>query len=1086
MKILSAPLLVKGARPHIMPLSFAQQNLWFLNRLEESAPNYNETVTLRFNGVFDRGALIAALTCLVRRHEILRTVFPESQGNPRQHIMAAKTARVPLTCIETDDDHLPTQVAEAAQPRFDLTRERPLRAYLFNLHPEHHVLALVIHHIVIDGWSVRRVLIRDLVAMYEACRLGRAAKLPALTVQYADYVLWQRRVLGAEDDPDSRMSRQLKFWKAALHGLPDQLMIAGDRRRSMAPTFLGGIVELEIDKKLHADLAELARRNRSTMFMVLHAGLAALLTRLGAGTDIPIGSPVSGRSTTALDDLVGLFANTIVVRTDTSGNPAFCELLARVRRRVLDACAHDDLPFERLVEALNPVRSLSRNPLFQVMLAFQPHSRVSISELTDHRITRGAVPVRANRALFDLMFKFVELRAGPGAVQGIRGSLVFSGDLFDPATAKELAAAFVHILRAAVSNPAQTIDEIDLSAPSVKQRLLQVGEDSARANLEPLLIARFEDQVIRRNKAPAAISQGQQLCYQQLNLRANRLAHHLLSLGVGPEDVVAFVLGRSLEMVVSLLAILKTGATCLPLDSDYPAQYLASVMSSARPRWIVTSRDAAGAIPDGMAVIILDCTEVSASLAQAPTSNPTETDRRQPLLFDNAALLVHTAGTTRSERGVIISHRALASVMSAMEDAVPITPNERLLATNAVGSDVGMIEILRPLMTGAVLVVASSDELSSSRLLSGLIEQTGITVVHGNPGLVRMIAAHRRQDGSDLAFTVGRQILTPAALRVLHRSAHRVTNCYGVTECTGWTTCALDTATGDEMSVGKAIANARAYVLDRRLRPVPPGVMGDLYVAGTGLARGYFQAAGLTAATLVANPHGPPGSRMCQTGDRGRFSHSGNLQFFGRRQEHVIVGGRSVDTHAVEMALCACPGIDEAVTTVCPNVVGADALIAHVVTGAGDVLDSQNVQHTLSQTLPSSFVPAAVVKADSLPRTPHGTIDRKRLVRGAVSTAPGTRLPKNACEANLCSLFAEILEVASVTPEDNFFKLGGHSLLVTKFVNRVRTRLGIEMDLRLLFDAPTVAGLARHLSDQSVEPPERLSARSRPPISPGE
>ncbi|MGK9237384.1 AMP-binding protein, partial [Inquilinus limosus] len=611
----------------VFPLSFAQRRLWFLHQIEGPSPTYNIPMALRLEGELDREVLAAVLDDVVSRHESLRTVFAEDGGIPQQVVLDPGAARPDLTIAEVGEEDLPDALAQAAGHCFDLTNEIPLRAWLFRLDADRHVLLLLLHHIAGDGWSLAP-LMRDLAAAYAARRQGRAPDLPPLPVQYADYTLWQHELLGDEADPNSPISRQLAYWQTTLAGLPDQLDLPTDRPRPPVASHRGDRVAITLDAALHRKLLTLARDGRASLFMVLQAGLAALLTRLGCGTDIPLGSAIAGRTDDALDDLVGFFVNTLVLRTDTAGNPDFRTLLARVREADLAAYAHQDLPFERLVEVLNPPRSFGRHPLFQVMLVLQNNAS---ARLDLPGLTVAPHPLRARTAKFDLSFSLSEQRDADGTPLGLQGRIEYAVDLFDRATVEGIAGRLVRLLEAVAEAPDRPIGTIDLLAPEERRRILVEWNDTARPVPDATLPALFEAQAARSPDATAVVFEDARLSYAELNARANRLAHHLIGRGVGPETVVALCLERSFDMVVALLGILKAGAAYLPLDPDYPAERLAFMVEDARPACAVTTAACAGRLPGDLPRLRLDDPALAAALAQAPDANPGDTDRTAPL-----------------------------------------------------------------------------------------------------------------------------------------------------------------------------------------------------------------------------------------------------------------------------------------------------------------------------------------------------------------------------------------------------------------------------------------------------------------------
>ena len=647
------PALLPMERRAEIPLSFAQRRLWFLNQLEGSGSSYSIPIALRLEGVLDCAALEMALTDVVGRHESLRTLFPERSGVPNQFIIQAADARPRLEVTSVVEAELPGALTAAAGLGFDLATELPLRAHLFVLAPETHVLLLVLHHIAGDGWSMVP-LWRDLALAYGARATGREPEFVPLPVQYADYTLWQHRLLGEEGDAESVLARQLAFWRQALADLPEQLELPTDRPRPAVASHRGDQVSITIGTALHVRLTELAREYRASLFMVLQAGLAALLTRLGAGTDISIGSPIAGRTDSALDDLVGFFVNTLVLRTDTSGDPSFRELVSRVRASNLAAYGHQDLPFERLVEVMNPARSLARHPLFQVMLAYQNNVQ---AEYVLPGLQSRCVPVAAASAKFDLALSLEEVRGADGAPMGIRGVLDYASDLFDRASMEVLGGRLLRLLEAAAAAPERPIGSLDVLSSAERRRILEEWNDTARPLVPATLPELFAAQAERTPDAVAVVFEDSSLSYAALDRQANQLAHRLRKYGVGPESVVGLCLNRSLEMIVGLLGILKAGAAYLPLDPDYPAERLCFMLSDSHACLLLTSSALCGQLGEhNVPILCLDAEQ--AELATEPASAPTVALHPQ-----HPAYVIYTSGSTGHPKGVVVAHASVANHM---------------------------------------------------------------------------------------------------------------------------------------------------------------------------------------------------------------------------------------------------------------------------------------------------------------------------------------------------------------------------------------------------------------------------------------
>ncbi|MFB7953782.1 non-ribosomal peptide synthase/polyketide synthase [Streptomyces sp. NPDC056045] len=1063
-------------RPALLPLSPAQRRLWFINRMDPQDARYNLALAVRLTGTLDTTALRAALADVVARHESLRTVFPEIDGEPRQQVL--EEWRPELDTVRPDAADLPAALAAEAGRGFDLASEPPLRATLFELGEDTRVLLLGLHHIAGDGWSLAP-LGRDLSQAYGARLGGGAPEWEPLPVQYADYTLWQREVLGDEDHADSEMARQLAHWKTELAGLPDQLELPTDRRRPAVATFRGGRAPLRIDAELHRRLARLAQQRSTSLFMVVQAGLAALLTRLGAGTDIPVGTAVAGRTDEALDELVGCFINTLVLRTDTSGNPAFGELLDRVRETDLAAYAHQDVPFERLVEVLNPARSLSRHPLFQVMITLQNNetARLGLPGLDVRPEDIGGGAVR-----FDLLLDLSERFTADGTPDGLTGALDYSADLFDQATAERVVEQFVRVLEAGAADPAARIGDIDVLGARERHRVLEEWNDTAAELSGATLPELFEARAARTPDAVALLTEDgpdacAELTYAQLNARANRLAHRLLAAGAGPERFVALALPRSQQLIVAMLAVLKTGAGYLPVDPDYPADRIAHMLDDARPVLVVTDTEetATGGVPR----LVLDPADDSYGAGETlPGTDPTDRDRPVPLTPAHPAYVIYTSGSTGRPKGVVIPHSALVNFLTAMTDRFPVGAADRLLAVTTVAFDIHTLEIHAPLLGGAGVVLADRGTVRDPDALSALAVRTGATLMQATPSLWQELVTAHPDRMRGLRMLVGGEALPPGLAAGMRELAAEVTNLYGPTETTVWSTALALTDRPGAPAIGTPVRNTRAYVLDARLRPVAPGVAGELYLAGAGVARGYLNRPGLSAERFVADPFAvSAGSRMYRTGDLARWSGDGNLEYLGRTDHQVKIRGFRIELGEIEAVLAAHPDVSRAVVTVHAQGSSRARLVAYLVPAGDRTPQPAAVREHAADALPDHMVPAAFMVLDELPLTPNGKVDRAALPDPEFRAAEEGRAPRTPAEEILCGLFAEILGAPRVGIDDSFFDLGGHSLLATRLVSRIRSAFGVELPVRALFEAPTVVGLTVHLD-------EAAAARRAPAVVP--
>ncbi|UYP02567.1 non-ribosomal peptide synthetase DhbF [Bacillus subtilis] len=1068
------PALQRAERPEKIPLSFAQRRLWFLHCLEGPSPTYNIPVAVRLSGELDQGLLKAALYDLVRRHESLRTIFPESQGTSYQHILDADRACPELHVTEIAEKELSDRLAEAVRYSFDLAAEPAFRAELFVIGPDEYVLLLLVHHIVGDGWSLTP-LTRDLGTAYAARCHGRSPEWAPLAVQYADYALWQQELLGNEDDPNSLIAGQLAFWKETLKNLPDQLELPTDYSRPAEPSHDGDTIHFRIEPEFHKRLQELARANRVSLFMVLQSGLAALLTRLGAGTDIPIGSPIAGRNDDALGDLVGLFINTLVLRTDTSGDPSFRELLDRVREVNLAAYDNQDLPFERLVEVLNPARSRATHPLFQIMLAFQntPDAELHLPDM-ESSLRINSV----GSAKFDLTLEISEDRLADGTPNGMEGLLEYSTDLFKRETAQALADRLMRLLEAAESDPDEQIGNLDILAPEERSSMVADWQSVSEKIPHACLPEQFEKQAALRPDAIAVVYEDQALSYAELNERANRLARMLISEGVGPEQFVALALPRSLEMAVGLLAVLKAGAAYLPLDPDYPADRIAFMLKDAQPAFIMTNTKAANHIPpvENVPKIVLDDPELAEKLNTYPAGNPKNKDRTQPLSPLNTAYVIYTSGSTGVPKGVMIPHQNVTRLFAATEHWFRFSSGDIWTMFHSYAFDFSVWEIWGPLLHGGRLVIVPHHVSRSPEAFLRLLVKEGVTVLNQTPSaFYQFMQAEREQPDLGQALSLRYVIFGGEALELSRledwynrhpENRPQLINMYGITETTVHVSyIELDrsmAALRANSLIGCGIPDLGVYVLDERLQPVPPGVAGELYVSGAGLARGYLGRPGLTSERFIADPFGPPGTRMYRTGDVARLRADGSLDYVGRADHQVKIRGFRIELGEIEAALVQHPQLEDAAVIVREDQPGDKRLAAYVIPSE-ETFDTAELRKYAAERLPDYMVPAAFMTMKELPLTPNGKLDRKALPAPDFAAAVTGRGPRTPQEEILCDLFMEVLHLPRVGIDDRFFDLGGHSLLAVQLMSRIREALGVELSIGNLFEAPTVAGLAERL-----------------------
>ncbi|WP_055700599.1 non-ribosomal peptide synthetase [Streptomyces silaceus] len=1084
------PALTAADRPDELPLSHAQQRLWVIQQIECTSAAYNFPLVMRLSGPFDHDAWRAALSDVTARHEALRTVFAERDGQAFQRVLPVEDAHLAVERLRATEDEVPGIVDAAVRRPFDLAAELPLRTTVVEITPDDHLVVLLLHHITTDEWSDRPFL-RDLGDAYAARLDGRAPDWERLPVQYADYALWQQRLLGDPADDSSLAARQLAYWESALSGAPEELELPADRPRPARPAFSGAELDIRFDAAVHEGLRGLARASGASMFMVVHAAVAALLHRLGAGTDIPLGAPIAGRGDEALDDLVGFFVNTLVLRTDLAGDPSFTELLGRVRESDLAAFSHADVPFESVVEKINPTRSLSRNPLFQVMVGY--HARTG-DALELPGLSARYVPFGIGSAKFDLVFSFTEHTTDDGTGDSLGCRLEFATELFDQETAERIADRLRRLVAALVAAPEQPLSRAEILSADERHLVLDGFNGAPRPVDEataPQLFARW---VAERPDAVAVVDRDRSVTYAELDARASRIARLLAARGVGEESVVGVAVPRSADMIATVVAALKLGAAFLPLDLVHPGDRLTYMIEDSGAAVVVGTEPVAGKIPDvtGVPVVLLDAPDTVTELAALPGTPVAE----GPAGLDHAAYVIYTSGSTGRPKGVAVPHEGIASLVATAVDRMGLRHDSSVLQFASIGFDVFVFELAMALCHGGRLVLITDEARVAGPALTDFLADQAITHMILPPSLVSALPAGcALPEGSTVL--VGTETV-PADLFERFGATANLICAYGLTEATVNSTLWQARAQGGRVSgrvpIGRPDPNTRAYVLDAHLRPVPPGVIGELYVAGRGLARGYLGQSALTAQRFVADPFGAPGSRMYRTGDRARWRADGNLDFLGRVDTQVKIRGFRIELGEIEAALTGHPSVGQA--AVVPDRDGDIVrLIGYAVPEADGsaprALDPQELRAHVAGQLPEYMVPALVVPLDGpLPLTPNGKLDHKALPAPDWAGMTGDARPATPTQARLAALFCEVLKLDEVGVHDNFFALGGHSMASMRLLGRIRAEFGVELSIRDVFDALTVAGVAGKLDGAAAARPALRPSRApdadraEPPVAP--
>ncbi len=1078
------PAITRVSREKPLPASFAQQRLWFLDQLEPNNPVYNIPWTLKINGEVNAEAIENGLNVIAARHESLRTRFDTVADQPVQIIH--DSARVPLRKIDLSGIPQHEREAEArrliaadANRSFDLTQAPLLRAMLLRLSDDEHYLLINIHHIISDRWSMG-VLSQELATLYQATIEGRTAQLPELPLQCADYTAWQHEWLRGEV-----LEELLAYWKEHLKDAPQVLELPTDRPRPATESFRGEVASLSLSRELSDKLNQLSRKHRATLFMTLLAGFQALLSRYSGQDDIVVGTAIANRNQPELENVIGFFVNTLPLRTNLAGDPSFGEIISRAKETALGAYAHQDMPFEKLVEELRPERSLSHSPLVQVFFALQ-NAPVEALQLRGLRLK--PVPSGIKTVKGDMYLSMIE------TPEGLEGRLEYSTDLFDRATVERMLGHFRVLLEAAVADPTQKLSDLPLlTVPEWKQVVVQWNDTHVEYPRALCLHQLIEQQVEKTPNAPALVFESEQLTYRALNARANQLAHRLRGMRVGPEVLAGICAERSIEMVVGLLAVLKSGGAYVPLDPDHPRKRLAMVLEDAAPAVLLTQRRLLEVLPDHkIPVICLD--RDWQTVANEPETNP-------PCLTNgkDQAYAIFTSGSTGKPKGVPNVHEGIVNRLLWMQHAYQLEGSDRVLQKTPYSFDVSVWEFFWPLMTGACLVVARPEGHKDPNYLIDLIIRQKITTMHFVPSMLRIFL---EADGVEQCTSLRRVVCSGEALpfevqqRFFQRLGAELHNLYGPTEASVDVTYWQCHAESERsiVPIGRPIWNTQIYILDKRLQPVPIGVPGELHIAGVGLARGYLNRPQLTAEKFIFNPFGKePGARLYRTGDLCRWWADGNIEYLGRMDHQVKLRGFRIELGEIESALAQHPTVRQTIVVVREDTPGDKRLVAYVVPQAGAHLTMAEGREHLKKSLPDYMVPAAIVELDQLPLTTSGKVDRKRLPAPDYGTTGSTRDAKTArtlTEEIIAGIWAEVLKLQQVGVEDDFFDLGGHSLLATQLVSRIKLAFKTELPLRTLFESPTVAGLARQVEALTRQecgleaPPLRPVPRDRPlPLS---
>jgi len=1068
----------------VFPISFPQQRLWLLDRLMGTTTNYNISRVFRLLGKLDVGALEAAFNTIILRHEPLRTCFAQQDGAPVQVIKSSLS--IPLTMVDLrgyPEEQKAPELARLIQANettvFDLERLPLLRFQLLRLGEEEYISLLAFHHIISDGWSMD-VFARELSALYGAFSQNLASPLSELPIQYADYTIWQREWLQGK-----AMERLLDYWKQRLADV-QILELPTDKPRPAVQSFRGATWQFNLSPELTDGLKVLSRREGVTLFMTLLAAFQVLLHRYSGQDDIAIGTPTAGRNRLELEGLIGFFVNTLVLRSDLSGNPSFRELLAQVREVALGAYANQDMPFEKLVEALNPQRDLSRNPLFQVMFVLQntPDDKLQLNE-----ITAELIQVDSGSTQFDLS---LELSETP---RGLAGRVEYATDLFEAATISRLIGHFQTLLEGIVAQPEARLSELPLlTEPERRQLLVEWNDTAVPFPRDKCIHELFEEQTAKTPQAVAVVYEASQLTYAELNAQANQLAHHLRELGVKPDALVAICVERCLNMVVGLLAILKAGGAYVPLDPANPKERLAFMLEDSAPVALLTQSRVKNLF-EGMEKVlpVIDLETEFPSWANQPDINLTCHEIK--LTPKHLAYVIYTSGSTGKPKGVMIEQREVCNMITDLSNRYKICSGDRILQFAPIAFDMSVEDIFGALLLGAALVLRSDDWIAGASKFWALCEKYSVSVVNLPtlfwqqlaqedqvviPATIRQIMI-----GGD---TVNSKVLADWFERESYRP--KLFNEYGPTETTVYSTSHEPSADSlSWQSIGRPIANTRIYILDANNQPVPIGLAGEIYIGGTGIARGYLNRPELTVERFVDDPFSAEAdARMYKTGDLARWRADGTIEFLGRNDFQVKIRGCRIELGDIETKLAEHPAVRELAVVAHEDRDGFKRVVAYLVLEDNFMPSVSELRDFLKKKIPEYMVPSAFVRLDALPLTPNGKLDRKALPESLdESVSEAYSAPRNEIERKLVDIWKDVLDLKNIGIQDNFFDLGGHSLLAIKLLVDVNKLFNTDLPLGAIYQFPTVEELGIMLSSGNKQPSwyslvPIQSQGSRPPL----
>jgi amino acid adenylation domain-containing protein len=1066
-------VISRRLEPDFLPLSFAQDRFWFLNQLEPDNPAYNRPFALRLTGPLHATALELALSEILRRHETLRATFSSVEGRPVQIVTPAQPLNLAVVDVSglsplKREARARQLVTEETQRPFDLAQGPLLRATLLRLDGEEHVLLLVMHHITCDGWSAR-VLVEELAALYDAFVAGKPSPLPELPIQYADFAYWQRQWLQGKV-----LETQLSYWQDKLAGSPPLVDLPTDHPRPAIQTYRGARESLMLSASLLQSLKALSQQEGVTLFMTLLAAFQTLLHRYTGQDDIVVGSPIAGRTHVETERLIGFFVNTLALRTDLSGNPTFRELLGRVRKMAMEAYAHQDLPFEKLLQELKLERDLSRPPLFQVLFNLE---NIPIKAVKTSSLSIDEFEFDSGASQFDLALEVIEKD------EGLSCLLNYSTDLFDAATIERMLGHYQTLLEGIVADPGQRIGMLPLLTEAERHQLLVEWNDTqADCPQDSCIHQLFEAQVERTPDAVAVVFEDQQLTYRQLNARANQLAHYLRKRDVGPEVLVGICVERSLEMVVGLLGILKAGGAYVPLDPTYPKERLAFMLEDAQAPVLLTQQRLMAELPKHRAEVVCLDTDWEA-IARESEENPVS-----GAMADNLAYVIYTSGSTGKPKGVLVSHHNVVRLFEATQPWFHFDDSDVWTLFHSYAFDFSVWEFWGALFYGGRLVVVPYWVSRSPEAFYDLLCTEGVTVLNQTPSAFRQLIRAEESSGSAKDLPLRLVIFGGEALELQSLKpwfdrhgdqCPQLVNMYGITETTVHVTyrplTVKDLNKAQGSVIGGPIPDLQVYILDQQLQPVPIGVPGEMYIGGAGLSRGYLNRSELNAERFTPNPFSDKlGARLYKSGDLARYLPNGDIEYLGRMDHQVKIRGFRIELGEIETVLGQHPTVRETVVMARKDILGDNRLVAYVVPNQKPAPTTNELRSFLKRKLPEYMVPSTFMFLDALPLTPNGKVDRRALpapdrVRPELERA--FVAPRTPIEEMLAGIWAEVLGLEKVGIHDNFFELGGHSLLTVRLFTQIEKTFGKKFPLATLFQAPTIEQLASVLRQKGWSTP---------------